>query len=56
MIVIVGPLLALLIIWFVMTWAHTHTADGRPPAVWNCGREDCKYRNRTNHRHPEVTP
>jgi hypothetical protein len=32
-------------------YVHTHRADGREPAVWDCGRDDCSHRNRNTHYH-----
>jgi hypothetical protein len=46
-----GPIVLLVLVMAYFAWVQSHPADDRTPAVFNCGREDCKYRNRVNHRH-----
>lgn len=45
-------LAVLVLIGFLLTYAHSHRADGRTSAIWDCGQDDCRYRNRAMHRHP----
>lgn len=49
-----GGLIALLVVVLVgvlVSYAHSHRADGKLSAVWDCGQQDCRYRNRSMHRH-----
>lgn len=45
-------LAAFFLVGIVITYAHSHRADGKPSAVWDCGDETCRYRNKSMHRHP----
>lgn len=36
-----------------MAYAHgPGRADGKTKAVWDCGIDSCRYRNRNMHKHP----
>jgi len=44
------PLLVVIALALV-AWGMTHRADGRSSVTFDCGRDDCRWRGRVNHRH-----
>jgi hypothetical protein len=51
MAVLIG-LMVFVAVGLLITYAHSHRADGKASAVWDCGDATCHYRNRAMHRHP----